>query len=241
MLFTLSIVYIRRNAYEVFLKTHTVIALLLLGLLWFHFSKSSRFFVAILAVVSGLWLGTQVLWVVSLHYRNGGFDGSVLSDVQCFQPGGRQITACRLVVPLRTHCTFKPGQYVYITIPERNFGLLQRHPYIVAWVSPDSGGSGSMIHLLVECRRGFSRDVPFCPAGKVSVILEGPYGGTQDLNGYDKVLFMAHGIGIASHLLAISHLLQCHESQKARVRRISLVWVVASEGMIPKIRCSTLG
>ena len=80
MLFTLSIVYIRRNAYEIFLKTHAMITLLLLGLLWFHVPKSRSFFIAILAVVSGLWLGMQVLWVVSLHYRNGGFN-DVLSDV----------------------------------------------------------------------------------------------------------------------------------------------------------------
>ena len=109
---------------------------------------------------------------------------------------------------------------------------------MVAWVS-DSDRRGKLLHFLVECRKGFSKDV--CPAGKVSVILEGPYGESQDLNGYDKVLFMAHGIGIASHLLAISYLLQRHENQKARVRRISLAWVVKSEGMNLGMQCLTLG
>lgn len=41
---------------------------------------------------------------------------------------------------------------------------------------------------------------------------------------YDKVLFIANGISIATHLLSIWRLLVAHDEQTARIRRLSLIW-----------------
>ena len=43
---------------------------------------------------------------------------------------------------------------------------------------------------------------------------------------YDKVLFIANGIDIATHLLSIRHLLIAHDEQTVRIRRLSLGYVL---------------
>ena len=60
--------------------------------------------------------------------------------------------------------------------------------------------------------------------------MDGPYGHGAELDCFDKILFVASGIGVAAHLLAIRHLLQAHQDQTARVRRVSLLWFLEKTG-----------
>ncbi|KAF2439148.1 hypothetical protein P171DRAFT_132259 [Karstenula rhodostoma CBS 690.94] len=128
-----------------------------------------------------------------------------------------------------------PGQYVYLTAPglhRHSLGFLQSHPYVIAWIEStepnekhgeSQGGHWSEITILVERNKGFS-DAIFALKRTSSFLIDGPYGHIQSLDHYDKVLFMASGIGVAAHLLHIRHLLEAHNTKSARVRRITLVW-----------------
>lgn len=101
----------------------------------------------------------------------------------------------------------------------------------MAWSDGGSYQVSKEIYLLIEGRRGFSRALRQCKDVS-SVILDGPYGKSPPLDRFDKVLLIAHGVGIAAHLLTIRHLLRAHEEQTARVRRVSLTWVLENKGRV---------
>jgi predicted ferric reductase len=160
-----SFLYIRRYMYEIFLKTHLLLAVAIVVILWFHIPLSSRFNVIVLGV--------------------------------------------------------------YLTLPNisrHHGGFLQAHPYAIAWME------GSDISLIVQRQSGFSNDVFRATGRHTSVIVDGPYGQPQQFMCYDKVLFIASGIGVAAHLLAIRDLLEAHENRSARVRRITLLWFLETMG-----------
>ena len=94
-------------------------------------------------------------------------------------------------------------QFVYITILH-GFSLIQAHPYIIAWVLDNKISLEQTIVFLVQTEQGFSSRLRLCSEA-TPVILNGLYGGAQHhcLGQYNKVLFIANGIGIASHLLSI--------------------------------------
>jgi len=80
------------------------------------------------------------------------------------------------------------------------------------------------IVLLVRTKQGFNNRLRLY-SGVTPVILNGPYKGAQHhrLSQYNKVLFIANGIRITSHLLSIQYLLIAHNNRTARVQRLSLV------------------
>ncbi|PVH90463.1 hypothetical protein DM02DRAFT_665049 [Periconia macrospinosa] len=213
----LSFIYIRRLKYEVFIKTHLMLALVLIGFLWFHvcFYKSKA--VICLGIATGLWSLQHIVWFARLIYRNPTPSTSNVA----FRHHQGPAQAAELTIQLEKPWDVSPGQYVYLTFPSlaRNrAGFIQTHPYVVAWVD------GSDITVLIQRLKGFS-DALFASKGsRYRTVVDGPYGSYQSVENYDKVLFMASGIGIAAHLLAIKHLLASHNDCKARVRRITLVW-----------------
>jgi len=78
--------------------------------------------------------------------------------------------------------------------------------------------------------KGFSNDVLGHRQRSLAAIVDGPYGRHTDLDHFDKVLIIARGIGPVAHLLAARHLVQAHFDPAARVRRLSLVWILGNKG-----------
>ena len=106
-------------------------------------------------------------------------------------------------------------------------GRFQAHPYLVAWEEKED--SSQILTLLVAPRAGFSRTVRFCEVG-TRIRVDGPYGGVEALEQFDKVFFVASGIGLAAHLLALRYMIQTHNDKTSRVRRLSLLWFLETEG-----------
>ena len=229
-----SLLYLRRYTYDLFLKLHLLLAIFTLGSLWLHFGPRRTFPSLCLVVGSCLWLLQTIMWVLMLTYRNVGSGPSSRAEIQYYQRGNAgSVEAVQLKVTLKRSWKVAAGQYVYITIPrlvKHKMGPFQAHPYTVAWIETDRSTDQQTASFLIQCQRGFSSDIRHCADG-CSVILDGPYGGKQKLDDYDKLLFMASGIGVAAHLLHISHLLLSHDNLSARVRRITLVWFLDFKGM----------
>lgn len=223
-----SLLYFRRRFYEFFLKIHSVLALFLNALLWFHISRGKNSATACLCFAGALWLLQNTLWLCRLAYRNCGGRVNPQHSIIDFSSNGDSVEAVIMQVAVRRPWKVLPGQYVYITIPSWHRGGVQSHPYMIAWSSePDDKVSTDLL-LFIDCRQGFSGTLKsaYCPP---SVIVDGPYGTSPALDNYDKVLFIAGGIGVAAHLLSIRHLLLAHNNHKARVRRLSFLWVLETE------------
>jgi len=84
--------------------------------------------------------------------------------------------------------------------------------------------------LFSNRHKGFSNDILSHGRRPLPAIVDGPYGGHTDLNNFDKVLLMARGIDLVAQLLSARHLVQAHLDQTARVRRLSLIWILESKG-----------
>jgi predicted ferric reductase len=222
-----SFLYIRRYMYEIFLKTHLLLAVAIVVILWFHIPLSSRFNVIVLGVASGMWLIQQVFWLTRLCYRNLGSGSSMVTSFKEYSSHDPSSEGMGITLKLKRPWKVRPGQYVYLTLPNisrHHGGFLQAHPYAIAWME------GSDISLIVQRQSGFSNDVFRATGRHTSVIVDGPYGQPQQFMCYDKVLFIASGIGVAAHLLAIRDLLEAHENRSARVRRITLLWFLETMG-----------
>ena len=225
-----SLLWFRRYVYESFKILHKITAVAVLILLWFHINVQSSFTTVCLSIASGFWVLDQVIWIILLIYRNYRTDSRNIAH--CYPVYYRQEKpqAIQLHIDVHHSWNIHPGQYVYAivpTVPHFFIGCFQAHPYMVAWST--TYGNSSEIVLLIERRRSFSRAISFHKTIS-HIYLDGPYGTPQPLHNYDKVLFMALGIGVAAHLISIRHLIEAHNSRSARVRRISLVWVLESQG-----------
>ncbi|KAL9078311.1 MAG: hypothetical protein Q9157_002774 [Trypethelium eluteriae] len=223
-----SLLYLRRYVYELFLKTHFLFALCLLCALWIHSKNTRRLYLACLASASAVWILQYLLWLGYLFYRNWGSKSATVSVVDVHAGPGAEAQALQLRVRPKRPWRVKPGQYIYLNVPDASrygLGHFQMHPYFVAWTPDPFAAQSHELNVLVQCRRGFSGDLLRCN-GEVRTVIDGPYGGDSKLKSYDKVLLLASGIGIAAYLLEVRALLQAHEDQSSRIRRITLVWLL---------------
>jgi NAD(P)H-flavin reductase len=227
---TLSFLYLRQHLYEWFLKSHLIFALGLAGLLWYHIPLGYHQSTICLTLASALWLIQENFWIVRLGYRNIGSQRSSIVNTMVYPALEGSSEVMSLIIKLKRPWTSHPGQHFYITIPRvsrHTGGFAQAHPYMIAW------SEAANITIFVQRRNGFSNDIFTSPnLASASIVVDGPYGHPQPLESYDKVLFMASGIGIVAHLLAIKGLLEAHENQSARVRRITLLWFLETPGKI---------
>ena len=216
--------------FETFLISHLALGIGALVLLWIHIGIGLNLSTICVALASGIWLLQRLCWVFFMTFWNGGSRSNTMKVVSV--SGDTPVTqAVQLWIKLRRPWKIYPGQYVYVTAPHQGaLGLLQAHPYVIAWVEDSIKPRERRIVLLVETRRGFSKDIRYGQVEGESVLLDGPYGRSGKIDGYDKVLFLAQGVGIAAHLLYVRHLLEAHKRKTARVRRISLVWTIESSG-----------
>ena len=216
--------------FELFLKTHFLFAFCLLVALWIHAKNSRRLHLVCLASATVIWSVQYLLWLGYLLYRNWGSGPATLTVVDSHHNTRAPVQALQLRIRPKRPWRVKSGQYVYLSIPAASpYGLLQMHPYYVAWTPDPFAPLSKEFLVLVQCKKGFSGDLRRCN-GEVRTVIDGPYGESSDLKSYDTVLLLASGIGIAAYLLEVRSLLQAHEDQTSRIRRITLVWLLEYQG-----------
>lgn len=239
MIALLSVIYLRRRMYEFFLRTHLLGAIALLVLLWLHVRRLETHILTCLVASVSLLLAQKLSWLLFFLYRNLGSGPSAQASIARFSQSGSYGEVLRVRLDLKRPWTVVPGQYVYISLPAlRSFsmGLLELHPFMVAWPIYDDRGQLKAVVLLVQTYRGFTRRMQMSNSTSFALI-DGPYGGSEieSLAGYDKVLLMSCGIGLVSHLGTARHLLLAHNRQTARIRRLTLVWRLESQGDITSL------
>ncbi|KAF2849416.1 hypothetical protein T440DRAFT_508606 [Plenodomus tracheiphilus IPT5] len=228
-----SVIYIRRRMYELFLRTHFLGSVAFLILLWFHIRQPDTHLFTCLVASATLLLTQKLSCLLFFLYRNLSSGPSCQASIVRFPQSGSGEEVLQVRLNVKRPWTVVPGQYVYISLPALRIfylGFLESHPFMVAWPIYDDRGQLESIVLLVQTCRGFTRRLQMSKTTS-SAFIDGPYGGveTESLGGYDKVLLMSCGIGLASHLGTARHLLLAHNRQTARIRRLTLVWLLESQ------------
>ena len=188
------------------------------------------------------------------------FQGPFGNDLSV--PGGVKIShvvddALHLHVYPSRSWTFRPGQYVYLSLPKLSTtAFAQMHPFYIAWTYKDDTDTEAAV-VIVRIKSGFTKNLMLNASrhqkAKLdtnydhseadignryqvtdfgSVIIDGPYGNEIDVQDYGTIVLFATDVGVAGHLLYIEHLLRGHRNWEAKVRRIVLYWQIESESKL---------
>lgn len=237
-LIPLSILPLRKVAYEVFLLLHIALSVGLLVLLYIHTEMFG--YDGSVWICGGIWLidrGIRLARVVLLSFRTVGQRNAVAA-ITASDPG-----LIRMRVNTSVTIQPQPGDYYFLYSPH-SLKPWENHPFTLAsWEKCPSGGT--TLNFLIAPLDGWTgrlrRRIEATAAAKAAtetdseedglvaskkaaqlrVLLEGPYGHRCDVDQYDHIVLIAGGSGIAAILPYVFAL-----GQTERKRRISVVWTV---------------
>lgn len=225
-----SLPILRDWMYELFLKVHLPVSIILVAMLFWHTKNY-------LSSWAYLWSTIAILilsYAVRLAYLNWtnplrlsfmiGEDSAVTILPQ---------NAIKVTVP--TQMRWKPGQYVYLRMPR--IAPFQNHPFTIASLCSSDlpseyGEDYRDLALVFRPFRGFTRNVlrksfEHGPFKTWTAFLEGPYGGMRrNMAAFDDVIFFAGGSGItaiASHLL---DLIKKMREGRAVTKTVRVIWAL---------------
>jgi predicted ferric reductase len=230
----LSYPWFRQPSYEIFLRTHQALAALLLYALWRHFPSESPFPRFYLYITVGLFLLTFLIQCGMIIYRNGIF-GYSWSRAQITHEFGAVRVRIHLEKPLKTEA----GQHINLWIPSvSSWSFMQSHPFVViSWADTPQ----KTLDLFIEPRRGLTRELLHHPKSfhtpNPLVLFSGPHGKSAAVDGYESILMVASGFGIAAQLPYLKRLIHGYNAREVQARRIHLVWQIRDIG---KVRQQTL-
>ncbi|KAL6229546.1 hypothetical protein BDW75DRAFT_249571 [Aspergillus navahoensis] len=238
LLAILSIQWLRRLSYEVFLRTHQALAGLFVYGTWRHLPAASRHPRVYLLVAVGIFGFTSLLQLTTFLYRNGLYAGRgspralVSFTARKSENEGPVATASHIQILLPRPVKVEAGQYINLWVPTVSlWSWAQTHPFTVtSWSKREQ----QTMELLVQPLRGFSADLlryaDGAMDGSVSflALFSGPHGTAIDASHYESVLVVAGGFGIAAAIPHLKRLIYGYNTYTSLVRRLHLVWQVDS-------------
>lgn len=231
LLLPLSMLPIRKKAYELFLIIHVALALPTLVLLFYHVEIFKGQYDGWLWACSGVWVGCgfndancqcfdrllRLVRIVSCSWRTFGGKRNTVASLTGGDDGLIRLSV-NSSVPFQPY----PGSYYFLYA--RSFMPWENHPFTLA--SWEKQGSNTVLNFLIAPQGGATRrlqrrieKVNSGPTCQMSIILEGPYGNRHHLESYNQVLLIAGGSGITAILPYVFAL------RDSGVRRISVVWI----------------
>ena len=191
----LSIVQVRRRLYELFLRTHSLSAIALLVLLWLHVGIVDKYLLYCLSISVSIYVLQKGSWLYYFIYRNLGIGSSAKASITRFPQSNPAGEVFQISIEPKRPWKVTPGQFIYLSLPRLRslgLGLLESHPFMIAWTEERQDGKAEEITLLVQVRRGFTRRLQIA-SSRTPALIDGPYGGGElnTLANYDKILLMS--------------------------------------------------
>ena len=232
--------WIRSPLYEFFLKSHFLLAILIMVALWRHLTIKSSFSRVYVLVATSIFAFTTLLRYTRLLFRQFSWSQPYAAS-RVIQVHKANDAIC-IEIDVRRPWNARAGQYIYIWMPFCSFwSLFQSHPFMISWWTPDTDGRAGKIYLLVKPRYGFTRKLlRHLNAPALSTWVDGPYGKGENLGDFGSVLMFASGIGIAAQVPYIKELLSDIKAFKVRTRSILLVWQLDNESKLQSLINSSL-
>lgn len=237
----ISLPFIRKLSYELFLRVHQSLTVASIYGAWRHLPKAELLPSLYLMVGMGVFAATSVSNIAALFYRNGAFSGNgfpraVLSrSTDCLNEGTKDVPyKVRLLLPRPVKVG--TGQYINLWLPAVSFwSWTQTHPFtVVSWSQREQ----SVLELLIHPRKGLTgtigrqlQTIAMGSWGYSSVALySGPHGLSEPVGHYERVLLIANDSGLSAVLPYARELIHGHNTCSSRVRRVHLVWQVGKRG-----------
>ncbi|WVW80127.1 hypothetical protein I302_102102 [Kwoniella bestiolae CBS 10118] len=238
LLIPFSVRPFREKFYELFLMIHIGLALVTLVTCWYHVEIWDGAYDPWIWASVAVWAMDRfirVIRVIVLTYKALGKSGHNTIATIPWSPSPsstKENGLIRLSITTSTRIVPQPGQYYFIYTPY-SLKPWENHPFTLA--SWGVNQNDTTLNFLVAPLKGATRRWQ----GKIlqnqdrkidlRLLLEGPYGHTNLIERFDRVLFVVGGSGITSilpYLYKLRHL--SIELPEPTVKSIRVVWIIKS-------------
>jgi predicted ferric reductase len=226
-----SLPILRRKGYELFVMLHQPVAIIYVGMLFWHCRNaltSWQFLYATCVIWATAAISRFIFKLNWTKFRNYswlvGDDASVTILPE---------NAIKVTIPTQTK--WKPGQYVYLRMP--GVALLDNHPFTITSLCSDDlpseyGDEYRDMILVFRPFGGFTKRVAELARNKgpghvYRAFVDGPYGGLKRrLESFDKIILIAGGSGITALVSHLLDLIKRMRDGKAITRSIHVIWAM---------------
>jgi hypothetical protein len=230
----------RRYLFEIFLKSHHILAIFSIGALLWHVSTTDttelrRLVFPLVSVL--LWVINSITSLYNLRIRSRDVEISKFYRTRAIgRHNIRELDIIQIDIKLTDPIVIRqPGQYVYLRVRDLYLsGRLQTHPFMISWwvvdinhLNNDTVIKARSLTMLIQPVNGLTRRL----SNKIflkGVSFDGPLGKNLQLEKYDNVFLAVKGIGIAGVLSYAKYLVELEPSpaDKLRIapRKVDLYW-----------------
>jgi len=227
---THSIAPLRHRMYELFVALHVPVAIVFLGMMFWHCNNYLTSWHYLLSTL-GIWLLSYFMRLFYLNWTRPGQLSWLIGDEAAVTLMPEN--AIKITIP--TKMRWRPGQYVYLRMP--GISVFENHPFTIASLCsedfPSEYGEGYRDMVLVfRPFGGFTRKVlnnalDHGPWHTYRAFVDGPYGGMQRrIEAFDDVVLIAGGSGITAIVSQLLSLIKKMRDGKAVTRKIHVIWAL---------------
>jgi len=225
---THSVAPLRHRMYELFIALHVPVAIVFLGMMFWHCNNYLTSWNYLLSTV-GIWLLSYFMRLFYLNWTRPTRLSWLIGDEAAVTLMPEN--AVKITIP--TQMKWRPGQYVYLRMP--GISVFENHPFTIASLCsedfPSAYGEGYRDMVLVfRPFGGFTKKVlqkalEHGPWHTYRAFVDGPYGGMQRrIEAFDDVVLIAGGSGITAIISQILSLIKKMRDGKAVTRKIHVIW-----------------
>lgn len=225
-----SLPFLRLRMYELFVALHVPLAMIYLGMLFWHcrnYLTSWNYLFATMAI----WLLSYCVRLFYLNWTNPWRLSWLIGE----EAAVTILPENAVKVTIPTQMKWKPGQYVYLRMP--GISIFENHPFTVASLCneefpSDYGEQYRDMTLVFRPFGGFTRKVLSSgiekgPHKTYRAFIDGPYGGMQrDLASFETVILFAGGSGITAIVSQLLDLIKKMRDGKALTKKVQVVWAL---------------
>ncbi|KAK2627845.1 hypothetical protein QTJ16_002491 [Diplocarpon rosae] len=225
-----SLPFLRSLAYELFVMLHIPVAVIYVGMLFWHCKNYLTSWDYLYATVA-IWVLSYFIRIFSLNWMKPWRSAWLIGDEAAVTLMAEN--AIKVTIP--TQITWRPGQYVYLRMP--GISIFENHPFTISSLCSQDfpseyGDTYRDCTLVFRPFGGFTRRVLETaiekgPFKTYRAYLEGPYGGMQrELAAFDTVILFAGGSGITAIVSQLLDLIKRMRDGKAVTKKIEVVWAL---------------
>ncbi|KAK0473691.1 iron reductase [Armillaria novae-zelandiae] len=207
---------LRSSRYDMFKIVHFVFGTIILLGSYFHMQIDAQMGHYVWPAIL-LWALDRVLrWCRMLLFAQ--FSSRDNASIDVLSPNFMRVTADK-----PRFFYWSPGQCAYLTIP--SVGLVA-HPFTIS--SVDTKSKQDKLIFLIRVHDGFTRRVLNKANGqRTRLLLDGPYSSPPVTRGFDGVVLIAGGTGVAFTLpLLLDLLQQSKQGKRLPCSRILFIWAI---------------
>ncbi|KAF1851650.1 metalloreductase-like protein transmembrane component [Cucurbitaria berberidis CBS 394.84] len=225
-----SIAPLRHRMYELFVALHVPVAIVFLGMMFWHCNNYLTSWHYLLSTV-GIWLLSYIMRLFYLNWTRPGRLSWLIGDEAAITLMPEN--AIKVTIP--TQMKWRPGQYIYLRMP--GISVFENHPFTIASLCdddfPSEYGEGYKDMVLVfRPFGGFTKKVlqkalEHGPWHTYRAFVDGPYGGMQRrIEAFEDVVLIAGGSGITAIVSQLLTLIKKMRDGKAVTRKIHVIWAL---------------